>query len=245
MTATASEYIWGGWTSSSYTTYTSSDSSGTWQYWNTSVGSSTTTATTDSTWRFWVSDSVPLDRAYVRDTDGRQWIKWVFDYEESVVPDTPTVDYQSKRHLYYSPPKKSTEQIRAERVQREINRIWQDLRYQELQAEKEAAEEVAMEMLGDLIGDDQLKVYRETGRLLVHGKNHDWLLRKGGIIAKVEKGKLIDHCVHLKKQHSYPPTDNVITLALRLKDNDKEVEKIANRHSGEKSTDEILRAANF
>lgn len=139
----------------------------------------------------------------------------------------------------------SVEKRRARETQQKINLIWNEILAEELKAEKEEAEEVAMELLGDLIGDDQLKIYRETGRLLVHGEKHDWLIRKGGIIAKVEKDKLIDHCVHLRRRYSFPPTDNVISLALRIKENESEVERIANRHATKKPLDEIKRVANF
>jgi len=245
-TTTYTNYVWTEWASSSSTCSSTSTTSGEWQYWNTT--DCTCSSSTDCTWNIWTTEDVSSDTYYLVDTSSRRvWTKWVDgDNYPSQPVSIPPVEYKrTGRVILNKKPVLSTEQIRARRVQLEINSIWSDLKYKELQEEKEAAEEVAMEMLGDLIGDDQLKVYKETGRLLVHGKTHDWLLRKGGIIAKVEKGKLIDHCVHLARQHSYPPTDNVITLALLLKDDDKRVERIANRHAMEKSADELLKAANY
>lgn len=212
-------------------TYTSSNAC--WGYWNEGTADSSYTTTTytsgDTIWYEWNTSC----RDYNTSSTDQVWTTWTSD--------SYTVTYVESYHKPFTAPKRS----RAEETQQEINRIWNEILAEELQAEKEEAENVAMELLGDLIGDDQLEIYRKTGRLLVHGNKHDWLVRKGGIIAKVEKGKLIDHCVHLLSRYSYPPTDNVITLALRIKENESEVERIANRHASPKQLDEIKLAANF
>lgn len=212
-------------------------------------GTTASYSSSNAVWTVWTNS--PPDSIVVADIPD-PWISWT----ETEISDS--TEFQTTRYVpsenfiieevcpaMLPKSKETIEQRRARKAQYEINRIWNEILAEELQAEKEEAENVAMELLGDLIGDDQLEIYRKTGRLLVHGNKHDWLVRKGGIIAKVEKGKLIDHCVHLKNQYSYPPTDNVISLALRIKENERSVEQIANRRSTPKPLDELKAAANF
>lgn len=227
----------------SYSTVTTTYSSATvWDEWSTR-DERATYSSTDCIWTVWSSDSP--DCIQVADRPD-PWITWTSDSTGSAHAPIRSTRYVPADNFVIRniTPEKSVEQVRAEKAQQEINRIWAKIEREWYQAERKEAEDRALELLGDLIGDDQLEIYRETGRLLVHGKKHDWLIRKEGIIAKVEKDKLVDHCVHLKRRSSFPPTDNVITLALRLKDDEKEVEKIANRMST-KNREELKKVANF
>ena len=47
----------------------------------------------------------------------------------------------------------------------------------------------------DLIGEEQLEIYNETGRLLVHGHKYDYILQKDGFVKRVEKDKVVDLCI--------------------------------------------------
>ncbi len=110
---------------------------------------------------------------------------------------------------------------------------------------KKAAEEVAQVLLGEIIGEEQLAVYKETGRLLVTGKEHDYLVHKSGGVQRVEKGKIVDLCVHVKERILLPPTDNVIGLAMFIKADEKDFNKVANASRPAPRPNELALAANY
>jgi hypothetical protein len=118
-------------------------------------------------------------------------------------------------------------------------------RAKELAAKKEEAENKAKELLLDLIGEEEMKVYEETGRLLVHGNKFDYIVQKFGYVKKIEKDKVVDLCVHLKDKYSFPESDNVIALKLLLEHDEDQVLKVANVR-GENSLSQIegFRCAN-
>ena len=95
---------------------------------------------------------------------------------------------------------------------------------------KEKSEEVAKELLRELIGEEQARVYEETGRVLVHGKKYDYIIQKRGFIRRIEPGKIVDLCVHLEHRHAYPDTDNVISMLFMLKHRENDVLEMANEH---------------
>lgn len=90
-------------------------------------------------------------------------------------------------------------------------------------------EKKANELMGLLIGKDELEVYRETGRVFVKGKNGLYMVKRGGGVSKIEGKNIIDFCVHIERKHGCPPTDHAIALKMMLEENDMNVIKIANR----------------
>jgi hypothetical protein len=200
-----------------------------WYEWN--VDSATATATTGDIWTTWTyaSDSTTTTAA------DNTWYVWNTETATSHVSREQTVAYQYHGHNSYverrPAPVKSTEQLRAERVQREINIIWLEHRRDLIEAEKAEAEVRAVDLLEDIIGPEQAEIYRKTGRLVVQGEKYDWLLHKDGGVKRISKGKGDRYCVHLKENFAFPDTDNVIALALHAKYNEREFIKTANRGS--------------
>lgn len=108
----------------------------------------------------------------------------------------------------------------------------QEKRYAEIRRKQEAAEKKAQQLLMDLIGPEQLEVYKETGRLYVRGRQHDYILKRGGLVTQVGQDKVVDLCVHLAERSSFPETDNVVGLKLMLESEDeRKVLKLANYHA--------------
>ena len=102
----------------------------------------------------------------------------------------------------------------------------------------EVAEIKAQDLLKDFIGEEELKVYNETGRLYVKGEKGEYIVRRGSTIQKIEGNKVIDFCVHLKNRGHFPPTDNVIALKFLLEEDENKVLKLANKR-GSTSFDSI------
>jgi hypothetical protein len=119
-------------------------------------------------------------------------------------------------------------EARARRVTEEQERVARaELQKREAE-EKQAAEVKACELLKDIIGEEQFAIYQETGRVLVKGRNHDYMLQKDGKVTKIEKEKMVDLCIHLKDKWEMPQTDNVIALLLKAKADDYAFDKMAN-----------------
>ena len=107
----------------------------------------------------------------------------------------------------------------------------------------EEAEQKAKDLLLDLIGEEQLEIYNETGRLLVHGHKYDYILQKDGFVKRVEKDKVVDLCIHLTNKHKYPETDNVVALKLLAETNEEEFNRLANNHGEHGRPEEMPRCA--
>lgn len=93
---------------------------------------------------------------------------------------------------------------------------------------REEAEERAHELLGYMIGEKDLEVYKKTGRLFVGGKKHEYIIQKNGYVIQIKKDKVIDLCVHLEKRYAMPLTDNTIAMKLMIENGEKEMLKLAN-----------------
>ena len=104
------------------------------------------------------------------------------------------------------------------------------------------AEEKALKLLGEIIGEDQLEVYSKTGRLFVKGKDGDYIARNGRSLQKIEGNKVVDLCVHIESRLNCPPTDTVIGLKFLLENEPENVIRIANK-LGESKLEEIPLAA--
>lgn len=190
-------------------------------YWTTSATSCTTTAssTIDDSWGTWCSDTTATSANVA-------WSSWTI---------APAHKQHRRHHI-------QTAQVReVARRTREAELEKSRKYYEEMQRKRDAAEKKAQQLLMDLIGPEQLEVYKETGRLFVRGAEHDYILKKGGLVTQVGKDRTIDLCVHLADQYKYPETDNVIGLKLMLEGGDEgRVVKLANfRHYSKKLRKDI------
>jgi hypothetical protein len=202
---------------------TSTTSSGyeTWRYWSTST--TATSSATDYTWGHWVE-------ATESSTTGG-------------TGETATIYYNTGTWTAWSTQDDRTrEQRRAENAQNRINE------YVEKEQEKDA-ELTAQELLKDLITEEEMETYLKTGRLLVKGKSHDYVLEKGyqARVLKIAKGKIVSLaerkkvkvrslCVHPVNQSSLPDTDKIISMKLAIEAEEKRVLDLANDH-GERELD--------
>ena len=117
------------------------------------------------------------------------------------------------------------------RLDAEESRAAQERSYreqEEAKKKKEEAEQKAKEMLLDLIGEEELRIYEDTGRILVHGREYDYLLERKGRVQRLEKDKLIDLCIHINNRWKYPETDNVVSLKLLAEADEKKFNELAN-----------------
>jgi len=113
----------------------------------------------------------------------------------------------------------------------------------DLIVEREKAEEKAKLLLLELIGETELKVYEETGRVFVKGRKFDYIVKKEGMVLKIDKNKVEDMCVQLQNQYKYPPSDNVIALKVMLENDEKKVLNLANMFSLRERPEELPMAA--
>jgi len=114
--------------------------------------------------------------------------------------------------------------------------------HDELNKAREKSEEKALKLLGEIIGESDLEVYKKTGRLFVKGTDGDYVARRGQSLQKIEKGKVVDFCVHIDGRLQCPATDNVIAMKFLLEEDAKNVIRIANR-LGDAEIEEIPMAA--
>jgi len=193
--------VWYTWTSADYNTASSTTATiDIWTDWNTSASTSYTTSSST--------------------TDG-VWVTWNGDDAIEYTPvqrsiPAPSKEEQERRKL-------RLEQERKESEERQK-------RYDEMQRKREAAEKKAKALLLDLIGEDQLKVYEETGRVFVKGRKQDYIVQKQGTVIQIQKDKLVDMCVHLENRTKYPDTDNVVAMKIMLETDEDKVLKLANQH---------------
>lgn len=193
-----------------------------WQIWQ--VDSSTSSSS--SVWTTWQtniessydSETTPASSSYV-------WVCWNGEPVETL----QDITYQNRMKFpVYKPEKKSVERLRAEGAQKEINRIWNGIIAEEHRLEREAAEVTARQLLLDLVGEDQFKVYEKTGRIFVKGRKYDYLLMRGGGVRRISHNIVEDLCIHLYNRTKYPPTDNVIGLKLMIEGSEAAFNKEAN-----------------
>jgi len=93
---------------------------------------------------------------------------------------------------------------------------------------REKAEERAQELLGMIIGEEDLGVYKKTGNLYVKGKKYEYIIQKDGFILQLKKDRVVNLCCHLEKKNAMPLTDNVIAMKLRIENEEKDVLQLAN-----------------
>lgn len=247
---------WGYWNSSATTSTDYYDASGygdPWQTWAT-----TSSATSNETWYSWSSETATISQTTASTTDKVVWYTWCDDadlqpdeYVEVTIRQDKTFvawDGQMESELFKRLNDKILQHYRNN--QQEINRIWREHIAEELRLEKEAAENKAKELLLDLVSEKEFEMYEKTGRLLVKGRKHNYLINKSGRIVIVKDEKTVQGmCIHLNSQarNKCPDTDNVIALKLNIEYREKQFLKTANHH-GDRPADlddmKFLKAVN-
>ena len=208
--ATASEYVWSIWASNSF-------------------GTSSTTTATDTAWENWADSGTSAHTNYTTyvDSQGTVWNEWCGSYSYTVDNSGQVIYINTTPEVK----KKSREEVRAEKAQIELNRIWRNLKIKELAEEKKQAEDTALVLLGEIVSPVELEHYKKYGEIVVKGKKCDYVVRKGRGVIKIAKDKVTSLCIHLKEKHKYPETDNTIAVKLLIEGDEKEFNKIANHSS--------------
>lgn len=200
-------------------TSTSSANSYIWYTWTSGTSSSTDTSTDTFTWSNWNTESSSTSTSI---SDSEVWGRW---------------NYTTRVTHYYAEP---NQEERID-VRPDLSAL-REKRKKQKEA-REIAEEKALQLLLDLIGEEQLKVYKETGRLFVKGNKYDYIVQKSGFIKRVEKDKITDLCVHLDNRYKYPDTDNVVALKLALETEEDVILNKANNHGYSKRPEKLPLAA--
>jgi uncharacterized protein (UPF0335 family) len=204
----------------------------TWYTWATTSVSAYNTATA-SAWSNWTTGT--------SSTADTVWYRWTVDYNTASYLEVPNSVLLNYRVLTEEEQQADEKRRKEQEAYAEQQRKQMQERIERLCKEKEAAEEKAKQLLLDLIGEAELKVYEETGRLFVKGKKHDYIVQKQGYVKCIEKDVVTDLCVHLQDRASMPDTDNVIALKVMLEHNEDHVLRLANKHGSRK--EELPRAA--
>src|SRR5512137_1479377 len=210
----------------SYGSQTSATSAQIWYEWNTYSGQ--TTSSTDSNvyvWRQWVTVQYTSNTSITYNE--RIWGQWV-----------QTDPYVCRETQPVQAPAPTPQ--RARPVEPEIVPDYAKIEEKRFKAEKKA-----LELILDLLGEDQAKLYEKTGKLFVKGEKFDWLIDINGQVFRLEKDKVVQLCVHSKDRYSQPPSDNVIALALHAKFAEKKLLKEANHVRDRSDMLPLPEAANF
>lgn len=215
MLSTSTSTIWPYWVNAQYSyTVTSTGTS-----YVSSTDSTSTATSSDIVWRTWTSTGTgTLDC-----TSNGVWKIWTYQEETA--------------------PALSQEEIDARRREAERERAEAEERRRIEKEQKDAAEEVAKELLLDLIGPEEMEIYNETGRLFVKGRKFDYIIQKQGMLHRIEKDKITDLCVHLKDRDKFPKTDNVIALMMLLKADEDHILGKANNHGSRRRPSELPKFA--
>jgi len=198
----------------------------TWGTWTSTTSSTAISAT--SMWYSW-NDANATDYTAATSATCDTWTVWTSNDEPMYINDVVWTEIEKPTH--------------QERMQSEIWKEWSSHIRAEKKVEKDSAEKKAKDLLLDLIGEDELKIYEKTGRLFVKGKKFDYIVINGGKVQKIEKDKITDLCVHLAERSKYPPTDNVISLKLAIEAEEDKVLRLANNHGSRDLPEELPLAA--
>jgi len=210
--------VWSVWTSYDSSTSTSTGYDLCWSGWNQGTGTTASCTTTASA----QGDTV--------------WYTWTSEQPDSIV----NISYESAGtdgvYQGWVEEEAKTEEEKAQVRQRD-RRIERERLAQQRSSERlavkvkmkhERAEVKAKELLKDLIGEDEMRVYEETGRVMVHGREYDYILQREGYVKRIGKGKITDLCVHLANRTKYPAEDNIVALKLLAESGEKELNEMAN-----------------
>jgi len=245
---------WGCWTTATTTCSNDTSSSTCYVWGNWQSSESTTVEFTDQAWYAWSNMTITSqsDSTTVTITDESTWYQWQTATEQGHVVVGGNVEVIYKGWAEEQEKNLEARQVReAQRARRmEVTReqaardaAERERKAAELKKKREEAEKKAKDLLLDLIGEEQLKVYEETGRLFVKGKKYDYILKRGSTVQKIEKKKVIDLCVHLDNRTKFPETDNAIALKLMLENEEDKVLEMANFVSSQDKPKELPRCA--
>lgn len=255
MATTSYTDAWDRWNTNYY--YSTPTSNTTlWTMWNNQQTEYTTSGTISATagdvvWYTWTRDyDDPSGNVKVTITDSSNtvvWSTWIDQFEPTSIEShkdfiNDIIRVGTEKVKAWKPP--TTEQLRAQKAQNEIRRIWNEILSVEAKEERQEAESVAVELLLELLSEEEVNRYKETGQLLVNGKKFDYILKRGGGVHRIEKDKVIEFakakkakgkfiCVHPKDSYKYPETDNVIALKMWIENNEEDFLSIGNLHSSE------------
>jgi len=214
------------------TRYYTDSSTTVWASWNSQTCEGTECT---STWDYWNNDICTITgNSY--DT----WGGWCENVDNDTVWNNvvdSAIQHKTKRLA-------RTLNFRERLLKRKEKQRRKDLTKIEIhKRNRDAAEIKAKELLLDLIGEDQLKIYNETGRLFVRGRKNDYIIHKHGCVKKLEKDKVVDLCIHLNNKTKYPETDNVIALKLLIEGNEEKFTKTAHHVYSGPVYDELPKCA--
>jgi hypothetical protein len=224
--------IWGNWASGNScaanghdTAYSTTTTDASWRGWNDG-----TSGTSAIVWGYWhnVSASVTVDANSSYYDVFPYWVRDAHVYVQEQLK-TVVFDCNADGLLIHTAHRRAKryeaiKRRRAEKVRRKkIARVAMEAQ------RKREADKKARQLLEDVLGLEQYRVYRETGRILVHGQKHDWIVHSSGMVQRFEKHKVIDLCVRLKDPWKYPKDDNIVALALTAKLNEDLLVEKANK----------------
>jgi len=193
--------------------------------------SGTCTASSGTVWVTWTSDNSGTTSTAADGT----WKYWT---SQETIYGTVTISGENVWTSWETQAAETREQKRARLAQDAINAE----KIKDVEANRKAAELTAQELLKDLISEDEMKTYLKTGRIIVRGNKHDYILAKGyqAKVVKVPKGKIVDlssyrgkvdgvdYCVHPIDQHKLPDTDKIIAMKVALESEEDRIMKMAN-----------------
>ncbi len=163
-------------------------------------------------------------------TSSATWGYWAGNTSEDTT-DTVTWNYwQSQQaYIYHTPPQISQEEReRAEALRRQQVEISQQ-RVEDHNRQKAEADAKALELLQDLITKEEFAGYQKHGKLLVKGRQHNYLIQKdSGHIVRLGKDKVVVLCMHIDDHHAFSRHDNVISMKLFLEAKEERFNKEAN-----------------
>ena len=191
---------------------------------------------TSSTWSNWTSSTCDTGTA-----SSAAWVTWTsnsYSTTTATAGNYTWVTWSSQAEVI----KETREQRRAREAQAKIEEQDRIDRAKAVEENRRQAELTAQELLKDLISEDEMEVYLKTGRVLVKGNKHDYILTKGyqADVIKIEKGKVIElknhkskvkgvsYCVHPVDQNKIPDTDKVIAMKIALESEEEAIMKRAN-----------------
>lgn len=224
-----------------------------------------------SIWSSWTTTSATSGNTSGANTidDELIWINWIQEAEAVDVGDVSiTVSTDNQNQIWYNwnttkvvyvgdtykaVAKTKKERRAQKRKQKYAKKLAEKNRRRMMHNEEVkrrqavAAETKAGALLEDLIGKEQMEVYKETGRILVHGENHDWFisnyqtektkelsyfdLTRNVKIQRIEKSKMVDLCVAHKgddENKRIPVSDQVIGYLLHARHDEDNLKKTAN-----------------
>lgn len=188
---------------------------------------------TSSTWSTWTNTSSTSAWYYWTITDGTASSSSTIDLEYTITDTWVT---------WSGAQEETREQRRAREAQARIEEQDRIDKAKAVEEARKQAELTAQELLKDLISEDEMEVYLKTGKILVKGRKHDYILTKGyqADVIKIDKGKVIElknhkgkvkgisYCVHPVDQHKIPDTDKVIAMKIALESEEESIMKRAN-----------------